>query len=286
MRAPLRIRLYRLFRLVLHLSSGVALAGVVLPVVAPKRRDRLASSWASRLLDILNIRLSIHRRCQIPAAHAAVYVANHISWIDVLALYATRPARFIAKSEVQAWPLIGRLVIGTGTLFIGRRKFRDILTVLDAMRALLRGGNRVAFFPEGTTTAGSELKPFRSGLLQAAVDTAALVCPVAIRYPNPDGSNNPAPAFVGDTSLVRALWRVAGEESLHMTLDFAKPISARSRNRKDLARDASAQIAASLHLSAPAPAITHGRAPEPCVTIPSSIPAPPVPSLASIKSAC
>ncbi len=249
MPAPYHIRLYRLACLVMHLAVGVALAGAVLPFVTPRRRDRIASRWAFRLLDILNVRLSISRCGQIPAAQAAVYVANHVSWIDIVALKAVAPARFVAKSEIRRWPVIGWLARQTGTLFIRRRSLRDVRRIVQGMREALRAGDCLTLFPEGTSTNGTGLRPFRTGLFQAAVEAEALVCPVAIRYMKPDGTRNTAAVFTGEMSLMPSLWRVVGETSLHVVLDFAEPISARNKARRAVAQYARTLIAAALRLS-------------------------------------
>src|SRR5262252_6657265 len=108
MPTPFLIRLSRVLRLVLHVTAGLALVGFVFPLVRPDRRTWIASRWSFRLLRILNVRLSIRRR-GLPAAQPVLYAANHISWIDIVALKAVVPARFVAKSEIRRWPVFGWL---------------------------------------------------------------------------------------------------------------------------------------------------------------------------------
>ena len=109
-------------------------------------------------------------------------VANHISWLDIFVLNAHHPVRFVAKAEIAKWPVVSRMIRGAGTVFIERERRRDTHRVNHQMAHVLANGDVVAIFPEGTTTYGTDVLPFKSSLLQPIVEAEGHVQPVAIRY--------------------------------------------------------------------------------------------------------
>ena len=146
---------------------------------------------------------------------ASLLVANHVSWLDILAVHAVCPqARFVSKADVRHWPLLGWLVGAVGTLFIERERKRDALRVLHLTADALRAGDTVAVFPEGTTGDGRTLLPFHANLLQAAIATGTPVQPMALRYSEPGQAVSPAVAWLGDTTLVSSLWTIACAQGL------------------------------------------------------------------------
>ncbi len=205
--------------------------------------------WSARLLQILAIRLKV---AGLPphAGGPAMIVANHVSWLDVYALNAMCPAYFVAKSEIERWPLLGLFARKSGTVFIERARKRDILRVNAQIASLLRAGAMMAVFPEGTTTEGDVVLPFRPPLLQPAVDCNALLQPVAIRYERADGSLCSAACFIGDTSFAATLWLVLKQPRIHARLQFLPALSCGGRHRKTLARETESCIAGALGLQA------------------------------------
>src|SRR6185295_16037591 len=135
--------------------------------------------WNARLLRLLGIAL---HSSGTPRQGATLIVANHVSWLDILAINAVHPCRFVSKADVRHWPLIGWLVACGGTLFIERERKRDALRVVHQVADALRQGQTLAVFPEGTTSDGHGLLPFHANLLQAAVATSTPVQPVALRF--------------------------------------------------------------------------------------------------------
>ena len=121
-------------------------------------------------LIILGLRLKVSGR---PMARAGALVSNHISWIDVFAINATTRVCFVAKSEVAGWPGIGLLARVTGTAFV-KREAAEAGTQRDLLRQRIRDGFLLAFFPEGTTTDGLQVLPFKSALFAAFTDMPAL----------------------------------------------------------------------------------------------------------------
>ncbi len=261
-RTPAFVRVLRALRLLLHFLAGLATILVVFPSCdAPARRMRVRA-WSIRLLQLLHVEIRIAGK--LGGGHAPVLaVANHISWLDIFVLNAVGPVRFIAKAEIARWPLVGRLVRGVGTLFIQRARRRDTHRVNSEAERALRGGDIVAVFPEGTTTDGSELLPFKGSLLQPIIAVHGVVQPVAIRYTTPDGHRSVAPAYT-DVTFVGSFWRICGESALVVEMIATAALATDGRHRRELAREAERAIRGALALprSGSAPGIHAGQASE------------------------
>jgi len=196
------------------------------------------------MIRAVGVRLSVEGHA--PAA-GALLVANHVSWLDVLALASHMPAAvFVAKSEVRDWPAIGWLATRAGTLFLKRSSGRSLLRIKENISAVLAAGRNVALFAEGTTSNGSDVLPFRSGLLQAAVDSARPVQAVAIAYHDEDGRLSAAAAFVDAMSLWESIGAILRCGPITARLVIAPPLAAAGRTRKELAREAHLLVAAIL----------------------------------------
>jgi 1-acyl-sn-glycerol-3-phosphate acyltransferase len=228
---------------------GIALAAWVFPQLAPAQRAARVQRWSAGLLRILAVRLEISG---VPAhgMAPAMLVANHVSWLDVYALNAVRPARFVAKADILRWPIIGFFALKAGSVFIDRSRRRDVLRVNTLMATLLREGETVAVFPEGTTSKGDAVLPFRPPLLQPAVVCGAHLQAVAIRYARADGSLCSEADFAGDKTLFNALLLVLTQPVIHARLQFLPPIACSGLHRRDLAREAEQQVAGALGLAA------------------------------------
>lgn len=178
-------------------------------------------------------------------------VANHVSWIDIYAINAVAPARFVAKREVRGWPLIGWLAARTGNLFIHRERRRDAARILEELVQALRDGDRVAVFPEATTTEGGTVLEFRSSLLQAAIRAESLLQPVALRYLRTDGTRCREAAYSGATTLWQSLLAVVSQPGVRLELTFLPPLEARAGRRRELAGAAREVILRTLRLPVP-----------------------------------
>ncbi|MCE5182322.1 MAG: 1-acyl-sn-glycerol-3-phosphate acyltransferase [Betaproteobacteria bacterium] len=241
----------RLFLIGLHLLAGVAKAALLFPLVGQVRQIKLIRTWAIRLLAILNIELEVKGGPPETSTGKILFVANHISWLDIYLLNAVRPVRFVSKAEVRAWPVIGWLAAKVGTIFIERARRHDTARANRAVSDALNAGDCVAVFPEGTTSAGSRLRPFHASLLQPAIDSGALLWPVAIRYKNRDGSPNAAAAYIDDMSFADSLFRVLREPALMAEITYLEPLPVQNRSRRELAALAETAIASWLNLAAP-----------------------------------
>jgi 1-acyl-sn-glycerol-3-phosphate acyltransferase len=176
------------------------------------------------------------------AAGGMLVVANHVSWIDVLALSAVAPVRLLAKREVGDWPLIGGLARRAGALFVDRARLGALRGTVAALTAALRAGDCVAVFPEGTTWCGVAAGPFRRAAFQAAIDAGAPVRPVAVAFRHADGSTAHTAAFVGAQTLLDSMLRVLRTPGLTCELTVLPPL-APTGDRRDLARRAQEAIA-------------------------------------------
>lgn len=250
------VRLLRLLRLALHLARGLAIAAFVFPRITEADRREHVRRWSRTVLDILAIRLHVAPAgaAPAPAAGGTMLVANHVSWVDIFAINAVMPARFVAKSEVAAWPVAGWLATRAGTLYVKRARRHDTARVNRDMGAALQGGERVAVFPEGTTTDGTRLLKFHSSLLEPAVAAAAALLPVALAYRRPDGSVCTELAYDAHWTLWDTLRRMVRVPHIdcHLTV---LPVMAPGEPRRTLAARAHVAIAAALDL----PAVTHTR---------------------------
>ena len=228
-----------------HIASGIATTALVFPRARPERKRALIRRWSRKLLRLMNIEARLHGAIDAPGGNVLL-VANHVSWLDIVVLNAHRPSRFIGKAELARWPVVGRLIRDTGTLFIERERRRDTHRVNRRAADALAAGDVIAVFPEGTTTDGTTLLRFHGSLLQPIVDAGGHVLPVAIRYHDGEGALSLAPEYAGDTSFVASFWRVCGERRLAVELIAAAPLPAAERHRRELAREAEHAIRTAL----------------------------------------
>jgi len=253
--APLRVAL-----LLAHVLAGLATAAVVFPWLAQPQRNRIIRAWSRLLLAICGARLRL-AGLPLPStvAHTGVeagsrgrmLLANHISWIDVFAIHAAVPSRFVAKAEIRRWPLLGALVTLVGTLYIERGRRHAVASMNHRVRDRLRQGESVAVFPEGTTTDGRSLLPFHSNLIAPALEVGAECWPVALRYTE-DGAPSSAAAFIGKMGLVTSLWNILVARRLQVEVAFLEPVpTAGDRNRHHIAEAAAERIAAWLAVPEP-----------------------------------
>lgn len=197
---------------------------------APARRA-LVRLWCRATCAILGVTLRVHgagfRACP------TLFVANHVSYIDIPVIGALLDARFIAKSEVASWPLFGQLGQLTQTLFVRRRR-RDALIQRNELATRMQHGQSFVLFAEGTSSDGLSVLPFKTSLLSVAepwvLDRAVAVqsltlCYVAWRDGTPIGrSNCDLYAWHGDAELIPHLWRVLRAPGVTIEVGFEAPV--------------------------------------------------------------
>ena len=238
------VALWRLARATLHVLHGMALMALRFPYLDRAGRERRIGWWSAGLLHALGVGLTVQGG---PAPPVALVVANHVSWLDIAAVHAALPqARFVSKADVLKWPLLGWLIRGAGTLFIVRERKRDSIRVLAAMGDALAAGDTVAVFPEGTTGSGPQLLPFHANLLQAAVQAATPIQPVALRFADARDRFSGAPLYLGDTTLTQSLWRVVCTRGLCVQVDLLDAVATGGADRRLLALQLQQSIQARL----------------------------------------
>ena len=237
----------RLLRVLGHLFRGLATCALVFPLIDGAERRARIKAWSIRLVALCGVRVRIAHHQGAQPAPRALMVANHVSWLDIFVINSLHPTRFVAKSDIRSWPLIGWLCEKTGTIFIARGKLRDVRRIYQGLVASLHGGEHVAFFPEGTTAPQGTLLPFHANLFEAAIEAEVPVQPYAVRYLDESGRLHPAADFVGDMTFVASIIAVlkAGGMTAELTvLPFIE--TSQTSHRRELADAARQAIGAAL----------------------------------------
>ena len=239
--------------LLVHILIGLGIAFIAFPLSRTQaRRNRINHWWSRWVLRLCGARLRVSgqpltaqlARTGMTPGLGRLLLANHISWIDIFAINAAMPCRFVAKADIVRWPVIGPMVGHSGTLFIERGRRRAVSEVNEAVQGLLRAGESIVVFPEGTTTHGNRILRFHSNLLAPAIEVGCEVWPVGLSY-RERGLYSDSAAFVGDMGLVTSLINILLSDQLEIEVAFlpALPASARA-NRHVLARAAQAALSA------------------------------------------
>lgn len=236
---------FRAMRVGLHVAYGLMIA-LPYPHLPASLRRRILQSWSAGLLDILNVRIGLAADDALRRLRSGLIVTNHISWLDIYVLNAVVPMRFVAKSEVRGWPLIGWLCERAGTLFIERGKARAAARMNVQLTERLRNGECLAVFPEGTTTDGTQVAHFHASLLQPAIDAAAPIHPITLRYQDKSGMHSTAAAYVDELSFGASMWNILCTPQLHVRLIATPALDASTLDRRALAHAARDRIAAAL----------------------------------------
>lgn len=240
-------RAARVARVAAHFAHAAGIASVGYPVMTPARRRLALQRWSAQLMRHMGAHLTIHGEPPRHDATPFMLVANHVSWLDIFAINAAVPTRFVAKSEVRGWPLIGWLCAKADTLFIERERRRDLARLDDAISDALRNQSAMGVFLEGTTTDGSEVLPFHSSLLRPAQAHNVPIYPVAIQYRRRDGSLCTEVAYDGDKTLLDTVRLMLTQHEIHAHVHFLPPFAATGLPRKQLAQQLREQIVARLY---------------------------------------
>ena len=174
-----------LARLALHLAVGLCKAALLFPLLDASGRERRIQRWSHQLVRICGISLQIDESLQQQPASPALIICNHISWLDIFVINTIHPCRFVAKSDIRDWPLIGWLCDKSGTIFIARGRQRDVRRIYAGLVQSIHAGERVSFFPEGTTASQGTVLPFHANLFEAAIEagTCTTLCDTLCRCP-------------------------------------------------------------------------------------------------------
>ena len=245
---PHRLRgLWRLLLCLLHALQALAVAAWLFPRLDAAGRQARVRWWGATMLRRLDVRLDLRGDFLAPGNGGCLLVANHVSFLDILAIQSICPwARFVSKADVKSWPLLSKVIDAGGTLYLERERKRDALRVVRQVAEALTGGHIIAVFPEGTTADGTTLLPFHGNLLQAAITTGSWVQAVAVSYSDAAGAPSRAVEFVGATTLLQSVWRIACADRLSVHLRPLPPQRPPGIERREFAARLRAQIGAAI----------------------------------------
>lgn len=200
-----------------HVLSAVFQV-LLIGFLSRRHRHLLIKNWSRILLKIFNVQVRVvGGDAFLKEDKNYLMVSNHISWLDIYVIHSIQPVIFVAKSDVARWPVFGWLAARIGTVFIQREKLSDIKRVLTTMKNLLQGDEHVCIFPEGTSSDGQQILPYRSNLFQAAIDANKEVQPLLIRYIK-EGRYCDAPAFIGDMGLIGSIGRIISSRGFEVVV--------------------------------------------------------------------
>ncbi len=238
--------LVQLIRVLIHLSMGSSLV-LLYHFTHGKhwynKPGGLAMKrwWMQKMARLAGVKIAQYGQ---PPASRCMYVANHISFLDIVVISSITDVRFLSKSSVKNWPLIGLMASVSGTLFIRRGKKKLLARIVSTVGEALQDSS-IVIFPEGTTSLGNEVKRFHSGLFQAAIDNQILVQPVGLRYLK-DNQLDRVAAYIEKDNFLVTLWQLLKRRETQVHVTFSGPVVADS-DRQTLADTCQTSIDNSLH---------------------------------------
>lgn len=242
--------LLRVPLLLLHLV--VALPIAVLCTLPPGQKIHLRgvslTEWAIRLWSGALVRIFGMRVRRLGQLHAGpvMLLANHMTWMDIEVLHSQRAVSFVAKSEIERWPVIGYLATAGGSVYHARGSSTSQAKVLEALSAKLAAGNSVAIFAEGRTGSGEEVLPFHGRMIKAAADLELPVQAVALGYYRAGELRNTEVAFAPRENFLQNFVRLLGAAPLEVDVLCMAPMATHGRGRRELAAIAREQVVQAL----------------------------------------
>jgi 1-acyl-sn-glycerol-3-phosphate acyltransferase len=214
---------------------------VVSPELAARSHHGVVRRWARAMLRVLGVRTEVRGR---PPAPPFFLACNHVSYVDILVLFAEVDGYFLAKSEIARWPVIGFIVRTTGTLFVERARKSDLVRVNRDVTRVLERGSGVIVFPEGTSSRGVDVLPFRPSVFDVPVKLGRTVANASLTYATepPAAPADLAVCWWGDMKFLPHFLALLTLPSIRAGLTFGAEIQA-GGDRKDLARRSRAAVA-------------------------------------------
>lgn len=197
-------------------------------------RKKIEMRWHRTMCILLGVSYEVRGQMAQPDGHGVLIAANHVSWIDILVLGSIAPISFVAKEEVREFPIFGHFARWQESVFIDRAAKRTVQEQAERINARLLAGENIVLFPEGTTSDGNFIYPFKSSLFGAlGVGDRALsspIQPVSIVYVTEHGLpmgrfDRPLAAWPGDVEMGSHLMRVLRETRLGVVVSFGDPIA-------------------------------------------------------------
>ncbi len=176
-----------------------------------------------------------------PIPARGLLISNHLSYLDILVLSSLTPAVFVSKHDVKYWPVFGQFAVLGGTVFVDRARRFQVGQVNDEITTALQQGALVVLFPEGTSSNGQTLLPFKSSLLEPATDPAWPLAIGWIHYEIDDGDASEEVCYWGNHTFFPHMLNLLSKRQVRVTVRFAQ-FSERRRDRKELAQQLRAEI--------------------------------------------
>ncbi len=231
--------------LLVHAIVGLPLTLLVANRLGAKIRvgreqldQRAIRYWSAIMCRIFGLRLKAYGQA---APDPIMFVANHLSWIDIQVIHSQRAASFVGKAEIASWPLFGWLAKAGGTIFLQRGSANSLNVAAEKLADKLNARASVAVFPEAGTGDGRSIRRFHGRLLKAAVLANKPIQPVALRYVR-DGNHHLTVPFAAGENLVQNMLRVLGDPACDAELHFLAPITPDGQGRREMAKTAEAMI--------------------------------------------
>jgi 1-acyl-sn-glycerol-3-phosphate acyltransferase len=233
----------------LMLVEMFVVAGAELAVRRPKTREARAD-WLHRFCARAIRRMGIDVTVVGRFPEQGALISNHLSYLDIVVYAALHPCVFVSKAEIQSWPVVGWMTTMSGTVYVARGHGGSALKAREGMQAAVDAGMPVVFFPEGTTSNGSGLLKFRSGLLGQVMEGGAMVTAASIGYSLGEG-NEPGTSvaddvcYWGDRDMLGHIFTFLGLRGVKAEVRFAEaPIafSSNALHRKQAAVEAQAAV--------------------------------------------
>jgi len=211
----------------------------------PAARARWLQTSSRRLLRVF--RVEIESTGNIPSS--GLLVCNHLSYLDILVLSALAPCVFVAKREVKQWPVFGWFAKLAGTVFVHREQRQQAALAVSEIEAALQAGVLVVLFPEGTSSGGETVLPFKSSLLEPATRQAYSLTAALLRYELGDGDVSEEVCYWKDMTLLPHLINLCSKNAVQASVNLS-PLREGSPDRKQLAIQLHAEVLRMKHATA------------------------------------
>jgi len=205
-----------------------------------RKAETATNRVASAVLRIFGVRVRLSGE---PADGPVLIAANHLTWLDTFVLHSIRAMGFVAKAEIDGWPLARFMVRAGGTIFHRRGSHDSSQDAVAAMVARLKSGRRVAIFPEGGVLPGTEIHRFHARMFRAAVDAGCPVQPVMIRYMAGSARDDDV-TFRSGESMPGNIFRMLARRGVEADVRFLPLVEAAGQPRRALADAVRAAIVA------------------------------------------
>jgi 1-acyl-sn-glycerol-3-phosphate acyltransferase len=249
-------RLRTTFRLIVLVSTALQACGHFLILRLRRPLSTLArAQWLHRWCAKALHRLGIELQPDGEFPSRGLLVANHLGYLDILVLSALHPCVFVSKQEVRSWPLFGLMAKLSGTVFVDRSRTSAAHTANQEMSQALSQDAVVVLFPEGTSSDGSKVLPFRPALFDAATKAGASVVSAHISYDVADGSAAHDICYWGAMSFFPHLLRLLSRHQIRARVRFAGE-TRKFADRKLAARVTREMVTSLAQIPAPRPAAT------------------------------